>query len=225
MKKECNNIKESLKLHAYELDLLTEKETDEFELHLMDCDGCLKQVESFNLETRLLNTSRTIKEKIGEMIKSANRLKDQPYTPTKIRQRRFTNDKLIIGIIMLAILVAIGLSRFGSESAHNSLQIKLTPSRSTSSVVVKNETDLEFEFLFVYENSVAGKCYLITIYDSDETEIYQNNGYCQFNSRDLGRLNLDAALFPTGRYIMTISDPENSSQSSTQEYRFTIAKK
>ncbi|MEE8575622.1 MAG: tetratricopeptide repeat protein, partial [candidate division Zixibacteria bacterium] len=55
------------KLHLYELGLLKENETEQFELHLFECDACLESVTEFKKVARHLNLSDKVRSEVAEI--------------------------------------------------------------------------------------------------------------------------------------------------------------
>lgn len=220
MKTKCNNTIEGAKLHAYELDLLSKDETEQFEMHLMNCESCLSNLNSFTAEAKLLNKSAMIKEQISGIIQSLN---TQNISSAPQRLSGFSNFKLILGLVIIISLGAFGISQLINNRTHQTQKIKLAPSRSLNEAIVNDGSD--FEFLFVYENSSVDKCYVVKIVNAEQQLIYENSRFCDFDQHNLGRLTLEAEKFPVGHYKLTITDPENSSLTATQEYRFTISVK
>lgn len=64
MSKRCTNKKLSEMLYAYELGLLGEKETEELEIHLLECEACFEKVCQFEAAADLLRSNAEIRHEI-----------------------------------------------------------------------------------------------------------------------------------------------------------------
>lgn len=224
MKKECIDKNEGIKLHAYELDLLSERDTEKFEIHLLGCDRCLEQVNSFHSDIRLLNSNKTIKDWLKKAVQKYVPAKTATAAAGRFQMPSGISFKLVVGMVIMAVIISAGYFWLSPEKTHHSQQIKLIPSRSVSPNIIADPAT-DFEFIFAYDNSVAGKCYQVEILNSADESIYENSRFCDFNEQNIGRIMLRGVKFSPGHYKMTISDPEELTQSATQEYRFTISTK
>lgn len=63
----CHNERFQRTLHLYELGLLSEKENDEFELHLLECDECFKKTKQYKKIARYLTESQKVKNAVNEV--------------------------------------------------------------------------------------------------------------------------------------------------------------
>ena len=68
----CNDKRFENMLHAYELNLLDEKEQFEFEVHLYKCSSCFEKVERFQKTTDLLRHSRKVRDAIEKISRTGS---------------------------------------------------------------------------------------------------------------------------------------------------------
>ena len=60
----CKDPKLGALLHAYELNALSQEDTERVEIHLLGCEHCFHQLSNFELEASLLSSSDEVKELI-----------------------------------------------------------------------------------------------------------------------------------------------------------------
>ncbi len=70
MTDKCSNEKYGDMLHAYELNLLSESEREEFEIHLIECDICAERVEKMEAALALLQEDPGVNEAIEQIAES-----------------------------------------------------------------------------------------------------------------------------------------------------------
>ncbi|UCD95584.1 MAG: tetratricopeptide repeat protein [Candidatus Zixiibacteriota bacterium] len=64
---ECTDIRFKNMLHSYELDLLSEKDRQEFELHLFECESCRNSIEQFQRTAEHLRHSHRVRALLGRI--------------------------------------------------------------------------------------------------------------------------------------------------------------
>ncbi|MCP4704522.1 MAG: tetratricopeptide repeat protein [candidate division Zixibacteria bacterium] len=77
----------------YLLDLLSDKDTDLFEQHLIECEYCASEVESFTETSAHLLHSKTIQTEVAKLVESdeTNDSNEAMSTPTIVKSRWWTN--------------------------------------------------------------------------------------------------------------------------------------
>jgi len=70
---ECRDKRFSEMIHSYELGLLSEKDNQEFEMHLMDCEHCFNEVEQFQKIAHTMRTSSDVKDSIHSLVETQKR--------------------------------------------------------------------------------------------------------------------------------------------------------
>ena len=226
----CTNPEAGDLLHAYELNALSEEDTERFEIHLLECEHCFEQLKSFEREASLLTTDEGVKELIGEFAtegypQAESFLKKLwryiwPETPLLFK------PALAYLLILLLIIPAYrGLMRLTKDSIRPVDQtILLTPLRSTEEATFEIGRGGDGEISFVFEDAVAGQSYQVAIESEDGRVVYKNDTFREFDAHKTGRLILPLVKMKPGGYRLVISDPRAEPPLNRKEYNFRIEK-
>ncbi len=75
---ECSDQRFKNMIHSYELDLLPEKDRQEFELHLFECEDCRDSLLQFELTADHLRNSRNVRALISQIAEEESEAKEVP---------------------------------------------------------------------------------------------------------------------------------------------------
>ena len=217
MNKECIDNSIGLQLHAYELDMLSEEKTEQFEIHLMKCDFCLSQLNKFAEVSQLLHSDE-VKEQIQKLEGMNSK---EPSFKTKILSPVNYGKSILVASILL-ICIYFGSTFVNNIYEENAQQIRLFPQRSSSNNVQYLSTDQPLEIVFGFEGSIVNSCYHIEIFNENDSIVYIDNSFCEFNRLSLGKIKFTSRLLESGRFKMIITDKTSDLLNNSQEYRFTI---
>jgi len=87
-------------LHLYELDMMTEDQTAEFEQHLMDCDECLEAVQSFESVSEALRHSAPVREEV-------QRLSEDTSEESRSHEKSGSGWWRYVAVIAAIVIIAV----------------------------------------------------------------------------------------------------------------------
>jgi hypothetical protein len=232
---ECTNPEIGDLLHGYELNTLSEKDADKFEIHLLQCEYCFKKFKKFQQKAGLLRTDKIIYEEIGkEMPKD----EETVSVLSDLWKHLWPKGSFILKPAALYIIILLmitpayhGTFMLMHQISHEVTQtLALLPQEyevrdlRDANVIKKNLGGL-ITLTFHYPDALEGKHYRIVIEHQDGTAIYDNRGFNSFNVVNDGSLSFEASVFKPGKYILKVCDPEVDADTAVQEYRFSVADK
>ncbi|MCP4684405.1 MAG: tetratricopeptide repeat protein [bacterium] len=71
---QCIDTKYETMIHAYELGVLSEKDREAFELHLLECESCFEAVRGFEDSSRLLRSDADVRSSVEEILDEGSSL-------------------------------------------------------------------------------------------------------------------------------------------------------
>lgn len=217
-------------LHAYELDALSEEDTESFEIHLLKCEHCFNQLKNFEQEATLLSSDNEVRqvirnaatEKYPQSESFLRRLWRYlwPETPLVFK------PALAYLVILLMILPAYYGLRKSPEGRIKPVYqtINLFPDRSTAEDVFKISVGGNGVLSFVFRGAVTGESYQLVIESEDGRVVFRNDTFNNFDEYETGRLFLPLGKMKPGSYRLVITDPRAEPPLNRQEYSFTIEK-
>lgn len=225
----CNDPDLGALLHAYELNVLSEEDSERFETHLMECEHCFNQLKSFERGAALLSSDDEVKKLIKEAVReeypqSESLLKRLwrciwPETPFVFK------PALAYIVILLMILPAYyGLKRSPERSIMRVQQISLIPHRSGAESVFKISAGGDGLIRFVFRGAIPGENYHVLIQSENGRVIFQDDSFDEFDEYGAGLLSLSLTKLKPGSYKLVITDPRADPPLNRQEYSFIIEK-
>jgi hypothetical protein len=227
--KQCTDSKLGALLHAYELKTLSEEEIERFEIHLLECEYCFDEVQSFAEESSILASDVAVKNLIAGF-------HDSPLPAPSAKKRLwhllwpsetpyFLRPAILYIIILLMIIpVFRGLMSLPDRQVRPIQAISLLPIRSAEHPVLRLSVSKEGLINFAFDGAESGKSYIVEIKSIDGGTIYMDSDYREFDRFQTGRLVLPISRLKTGDYILTITDPAAKPPYDRKEYSFIIAK-
>ena len=226
----CKDLDLGNLLHAYELNALSEEDTERFETHLLECEHCFNELKNFEQESILLSSDNEIKKLIKETTR-----KEYPESESFLRRfwryiwpetPLFFKPALAYLLILLMILPAYrGLKKLTEDKIRRVDQIiSLFPDRSTAEEVFKISVGGDGLISFVFRGAVAGESYRVVIESEDGREIFRDDAFINFDEYETGQVLLPLAKMKPGSYRLVITDPRAEPPLNRQEYIFRIEK-
>ena len=222
----CTNEGIGRLLHAYEINILSEPEREQFEIHLMECEYCHDLLLVFERHAELLTSSDKVRSVLAEVDTSATRGESLigriarwlwPETPFL-----FKPAVAYLLVLLLIVPAYIGMSRHATRTIGEFQQsIYLSPNRSVSTNLRIGEDDNAL-LTFRFEGSVPGRPYRVLIESEDGDIIYLNDQFSGFDEREIGILSLELTEMNPGKYRLIIDDPHSDTSVANQEYFFYI---
>ena len=214
-------------LHAYELRLLSAEERERFEIHLIACEHCSQEVESFAPALESMASDATTRAVVDE---AAREVGAKAPLLSRMRAWLWPDTPLVLkpALAYLIILLMVVPAYYGLKRPKKadiravSQTVELIPTRSTSLKIFKKSLGEVALLAFVFEAAETGKSYRVAIESEDGNLIYDNSEFRHFDWSKTGTLPLSLSGMKLGKYHVLITDPHDSSASKRQEYYFEI---
>jgi hypothetical protein len=205
-------------LHPYELGHLSESERDRFESHLLACDHCARELETFERPAEVLVSSVDVRalatEYAQERTSYLSRLK-QAFWP---QERLVLRPALAWGLVVLLIFPAyLGLRSGGMDVPTPATTILLTGTRSVS--VPPTSGNRPVVLYFRVPGHRAGTVYEISLESESGELVHRDDTFSAIDDREMGTLLLPAERIGSGQYRLGIRGTDGT---QIYEYSFTV---
>ncbi len=217
----CNDQKLGTLLHAYELRALADPERENFELHLMHCDHCLKELREFENYAEVLERSSIARKLVDQQL---------GCRPETLWRRLWPVAPLLLKpavlyglLVLLAIPAFIGITSrsSGYQDIRPVPSLVLSPIRSTESPSISSSGGTEGVAFILFPDAVLGKNYELRI--TDETgNVTATRSDIRFDANGGTTLLLPLAKMRPGVYRLAIIDPAQSGDIGTRVYQFRV---
>jgi hypothetical protein len=223
----CKDTNLGRLLLAYEFGALSEEEAERLEMHLVECEHCFDQLDSFAPEAALLSSNNEVKQAIidtynEEYSESESFLKRLgryiwPETPIVFR------PALSYLMILLLILPAYwGLKPSPTDKIRSIQVVDFMPGRPMTKRVFRISDGDEGLITFILRGATPGQNYNVAIEFEDGTVIFQDENYSDFDEYEEGRLLLPIGRMKPGDYRLIITDPRAQPPLNKREHSFII---
>jgi hypothetical protein len=212
-------------LAAYEIGGLDESDAERFEIHLLECEHCFKEVESFRVYADVLRSDPRARAAAEQAVHEHDRAERMRAGMPRARPRAWLLWSL--GGALVGLMLSLGgvtlLRRVGSlSSAQPAVVVQLVPDRGADTPSIAEVVGHPVVVLFVFADARPGQPYHVTLRASDGQVVYDEPDYRAFDAYETGSLVLPAGTLSRGTCILTIRDPQGDPKTSTQEYRFRV---
>lgn len=114
---ECSNQRFKNMIHLYELDLLPEKDRQEFELHLFECEDCRNSLLQFESTADHLRNSRNVRALINQIAEEQSEAEEVPAKRNEAGpgHKRFWSKLLPASVITIIVLIFLLLKPWRIE--------------------------------------------------------------------------------------------------------------
>jgi hypothetical protein len=224
----CTDPELGALLFAYETGALSAEDTKRFELHLLECEHCFKEAESFSKYSKMLREDEIVRDEIVK-------IPDSTETSKSIRQRLWSHlwparplpfRPAIVYLLILVLLYPAYRGVFHTDKPDFSQvqSISLVPARSTGQATFLISSGLDGIISFVYHGAVPGKEYSVVIKTEDGSVIMSDDSFTAFDNFKTGWLRFPVNLMKPGLYRLDVRDPEETQSGNKQSYSFRIIK-
>jgi hypothetical protein len=223
---ECINRDLGALLYGYEINILSDQQVEQFELHLLECEHCHNELKSFEREAALLSSDIEIKTLADRYARGHSRSlsvvgkiwqylwPDVPFP--------FKPALAYLLIVLLIIPAYLGLKGPAVAPVREYQQvIHLSSTRAVTPVLTKSTSDNAL-LTFRCEGCRQGEVYRLVIRSQDGATIYANDRFAGFDEREIGNLSLAISKMDPAEYLILVSDPSAGASLPTQEFRFWI---
>lgn len=217
----CIDKKIGMLLHAYELNALSEEDAQRFEIHLLKCEHCFGEVESFRSEAAVLYAD--------ESIRAAARERSRESFAEKLSRRIIKGSKTPVAralAVMAALLIVVipaylGLIRPGLSGDGEMQGILFNDHRMGVRPLLISQGD-KARIDIIFREAAPDKAYLIEMMHLDDSLVTESQLFDQFNNNGRGTLVISIRDKKPGLYVLTIRDPNVKPAVALKEYIFRI---
>jgi hypothetical protein len=223
----CTNPELGKLLHAYELNILTDDEVEQFERHTLSCDYCHAKLADFANCADLIRHGHRVRSLVEETAQEASVRVSASHT---LLQRLWPDTSWLLkpGVIYLAVLIlalpaAVGIQHlFRPEDGVRPVQsIRLVPTRSLQASVFEARSGLDGLISFGVPGAQSGSAYSVVVEDLDGRTIVRIDRFVGFNALGMADLLLPHSKMVPGDYRLIVR-ASNSNDPAVVEYRFRI---
>jgi len=226
----CNNPDVGKYLHAYELEVLGEAETELFEAHLLECDYCFSETRKFADEADLIRSDETVindvSEKVGDIETSG-----QNSVWKKMLRRLWPDTPLVFKpaaalflILLLVYPAYIGIiSRMDSDIKPVS-SISLMPSRAGDAVEYSLAGRNDIVLCFIVQDIVSGGRYILELTGEDGEMILYDDNFGGVDVYGVGRIFIPSGGIETGSYSLKLTIADEKAAQNMEIYNFRLIK-
>jgi hypothetical protein len=210
----CTDKKLGMLLHDYELGLLSEEDTDRFEMHLYECDYCLAQVREFMDISKFIAGDRDSKAIIEEAA-------SQPE-PAKAKKSSAPIIKLLIAAA-IALVIFIPVYKFVLYDKPVSITqtLELLPTRTGGNDIIYLDKGGNVQISFYMADNFRGPADL-TITKVNGDTVISIKGFTDFSERGIGMIKVPVTKFSAGHYMLHIIPASDVSGQNEKLYMFRV---
>lgn len=218
---ECTDKRLGALIHAYELDALSEDDAQRFEIHLMECEHCFREVDSFKSQAEVLCADEGIRAAARERSRWSfgqglgNRMASGGGRPV-------TRVLAVIAIFLIIIIpVYLGLIHPVLSGDGKMQSILFNDHRLGVDPLSISEGD-KASIDIIFEDFAPDKTYLIEMIHLDDSLIAESWPFDQFDAGGRGSLIISLDDKKPGLYILILRDPNVKPAVPLREYPFRI---
>jgi hypothetical protein len=214
----CIEPKVGALLHAYELQLLSEEETECFELHLMKCEHCLNRIRSIGQNIEMLTSASEVAELIDE-VAEVEPVDDIPVLKKLWRYiwpetSPILRPALLYVVILLLIIPAYhGLIKPGKEVVTGTKITYIVTNRSAEDNVITLEPRIEHYLEFELSDRINCEICQLVIESFEGEVMLDLKAFASINVHRVGILLLPD--IQPGIYRLIFTDPQTGLSDTT----------
>ena len=223
----CINPSLGKLLHAYELKSLSPEETEQFELHLLECDYCFNEVSSMVDEIGALLYDDSVKETTAELAGQSIQSGDQPAGFWRylwpIKTPFVFRPAFIYTLLLIALIPAvIGLNLTSSDRVRPIQSIGLVQIRSAEIMSLDRSKGGDAIVNFILDSYTNGDNLSVTIISAKGEVVYIDTNFIGIDDRGIGRLYLAIDEFKEGKYTLEVVNKQKEPPLDKSEFQFMI---
>lgn len=225
--KKCSNKLVGELLHGYELKILTPQETEDFELHLLECDLCREEVAAFSASAEFIRTSPESRNFVDIVLRKQvrgdsriNRILSQLW-PANI------SPILRPAVLLLILISIIGLnfsrqtmrvtSKQGIYQVDNLSSLSSTRSAEAGQTLKSSERNV---LTLIFKDTWSDSIYALKVVSRESAQIFYENANTRFNSSEATILLIEPNSLPIGAYEIVLFDSAGKSRWGNQYFQY-----
>ena len=213
-------------LHAYEIGILSEDDTERFEMHMLECEYCTERIIDFEEPMNMLAHDGNVRELIGE---GAGIMEKPKSVFQRLVNQLWPPGNLVLKpAILLLILIAFSPAIYHGVRDYTQPSIRVVDQvynvrtiRSASiQQISRDQIGDNAVITFFSDYMTQGKKYEMAISLHDSRPLIQE--VFRFGTSKTVTIFLKLSELENGRYHVQINDPEALPSQKIQEYYFEI---
>ncbi|MBN2227696.1 MAG: zf-HC2 domain-containing protein [candidate division Zixibacteria bacterium] len=227
MTERCTDIKTGRLIHAYELGLLSDEESEHFEMHLMHCEYCVSLLKTSSLRTGLLRSDSKVRDELRRLSEHSN---SKVGWAEELRRYLWPNVPFpfrpavtLLLVLLLVYPAYLGLTSHKSGEVISLTEIGLVQSRAATIESTSLAAGESAVLTFAYSHYRPGVDVMVLLVDELGQIIYENHAFEGFDAFQTARLFLPSDLLRSGVYRLQVG-PAGLVADEIEEYRFRIVR-
>ena len=214
-------------LHEYEMGLLGEDEKQAFEQHLIACESCFDDAEAMRQPMGLFRSNASLRQSLQPSETEA-RMEDSFFKRLGLYLWPSGSfwSKPAVSMALLCLVVALSAGELlrtpSPKEARAAVMLGLSDTRAAgiNEITLSRSEDLVLSFSFL--SGSPDSRYEVAVVNSNGDVIYTTSDF-RFDRQLIGRLVLDSRRLESGRYTLTINDPNDSSPLGADTVAFQVS--
>lgn len=230
--RECVDPEVGAMLFAFELGNLPEDDLERFEAHVLECDYCLSQLQSFEREGKLLATDQPLRKEVVRAV-LGRQGRDSwlatlwaylwPSVPFVFRP---AVAYVVVVLLCISLLIpgtpGIWRARTGVDPIQPTHLLVLESDRAADETTVQITSDAPVALSFYFAGATAEDYYTVVLETGDGAAVATWESFRSFNDKGFGTVTLHPGSLPPGTYRLAVIDPRGSPPSNTRQYAFRM---
>ena len=225
MSDKCTDENVGRLLHAFELGMLSQEESESFINHCLVCEYCSRQLADFQPAAEILTND----PQVPAVLEGRRHGKDRTGVPNRTLLDFLWPDFPLIlrpGILILALLLLsypayMGVAGRGQRGVSPLQSVELAPQRASQAVKLETEPKTDVVLSFLYPGARKDGEYQLSL-SYEGSKLYQDSHFAGFDSFGVAHILLPSKLVRPGQYHLVVEDNQGSAQTQKLEYKFTL---
>jgi len=218
-------------IHMYELDTLSDEDTERFEIHMMNCEFCFHEVQDLTIVARLLRSDGEVSQLAVDHSERQSDTRPSPGESFTGRIRRYLWPDVplvfrpafaYIVLVLVAAPLYYSLRMTPGDPIRPVQTLNLTSARSAAEGSISLSTGKDVLISFRYADAEAGKAYSIVLETVEGMVIFSEGAFSDFDEFGTGRLLVPLERLHPGKYRLVVRGTADTPEATQSEFRFTI---
>jgi len=221
---DCIDPKIGMLLHAYELGALSPEDDEAFELHILKCDYCVKQLSEFEVEADLIRKDESIKDTV---LKSEYDQKKESVFG-KFKRCFWPRVPLLLKpaityLIILFMAIPCFRALISPTTGFGALQaIRLNEERASDLPVLFKGKGESGTVYFRLRDVKTGDLYQVQLIEEQTNKVVESEALIIEDNSGLMHLYISLNNKRAGIYKLTVLDNRNGPVQVIKEFFFSI---
>jgi hypothetical protein len=215
-------------LHAYELNALSQQETELFEIHLVKCEHCFEEIRRFEQEIEALMSDDDVKKTVAESAEGSEALISEQGTLSRLLwPRRFPRVRIMVASAVLLALVLIAsphlLTYVARHDSGGGVQtVSLVANRNKANEVTLESGAKGVIFEFLCEGAIPGQTHHFEIRSIPNSTLDPIYPHGSLDSSGIARVEVQASDLQPGLYVIVTSKSASDSSAECGPFYFRV---